>query len=87
MSSLLKFPVHVEVQIKDNCNIKPELIVSMVTEKLKAQNPVFQNGLLDLNLSEELHEYCDHIKIGWLYMLQNVIVVLLLAIMHNSIVL
>eukprot|EP00596_Hydrurales_sp_CCMP1899_P006837 CAMPEP_0119050228 /NCGR_PEP_ID=MMETSP1177-20130426/68769_1 /TAXON_ID=2985 /ORGANISM="Ochromonas sp, Strain CCMP1899" /LENGTH=393 /DNA_ID=CAMNT_0007028383 /DNA_START=17 /DNA_END=1195 /DNA_ORIENTATION=+ len=64
MSSLLKFPVHVEVQIKDNCNIKPELIVSMVTEKLKAQNPVFQNGLLDLNLSEELHEYCDHIKIG-----------------------
>jgi hypothetical protein len=70
MSSLLKFPVHVEVQIKENCNIKQDKIVTMVTEKLKAEIPVFQNGALDLSLSEELCEYCDHIKIGWLFMLR-----------------
>jgi hypothetical protein len=62
--SNLKFPVHVEAQIKDGCTAKQELIVSYVTEKLQASFPTFQNGQLEFNQSDDIYHYCDHVKIS-----------------------
>lgn len=64
MAALLRFPVHVEAQICDTCVAKQDDIVALVTEKLKAYCPVFQNGHIKFNETDDVHDYCDHVIIG-----------------------
>lgn len=64
MAALLKFPVHVEAQICDGCVEKQDEIVALLTEKLKVYCPVFQNGQIEFNQSDDVHNFCDHVTIG-----------------------
>lgn len=64
MSTLLKYPVHVEVQINDKCLVKQDQIVSMVTERLHSSFPVFQNGTIKFSANDEINQFCDFVKIG-----------------------
>ena len=60
----LKIPVHVEAQIRDGCTMKQDDIISLVKEKLEASCPVFQNGEIKFDQSDDIYEYCVSVKIG-----------------------
>ena len=63
-SSFLKFPVHVEAQIRDGCMTPQADIVDLLTEILQSSCPVFQNGQLDLGRAENIDELCDNVAVG-----------------------
>ena len=63
-SSFLKFPVHVEAQIRDGCMTPRGDIVDLLTEILQSSCPVFQNGQLDLGRTENIDELCDNVAVG-----------------------
>ena len=63
-SSFLKFPVHVEAQIRDGCMTPQADIVDLLTEVLQSSCPVFQNGQLDLGRAENIDELCDNVAVG-----------------------
>ena len=63
-SSFLKFPVHVEAQIRDGCMTPQGDIVDLLTEILQSSCPVFQNGQLDLGRTENIDELCENVAVG-----------------------
>jgi hypothetical protein len=63
-SSVLKFPVHVEAQIRDSCMTSPEEIVVMLTEILQSSCPVFHNGELDLARTENIGDFCESVAVS-----------------------
>ena len=63
-SSVLKFPVHVEAQIRDSCMTPPEEIVVMLTEILQSSCPVFHNGELDLARTENIGDFCESVAVS-----------------------
>ena len=64
MAAMMRFPVHVEAQIKESCTEKQAEIADLVAEKLKASHPIFQNGQIEFNQSDIIHQYCDSVTIG-----------------------
>ena len=61
---MLKTPVHVEAQIRDDCMMKREDIENLLMERLQSSFPVFQNGPLEFGCNDSIHQLCEHIQVS-----------------------
>jgi pachytene checkpoint protein 2 len=61
-----RYPVHVEIEIKDSCALKRDDLVAVVKDRLSSSCPVFENGPLFLGsgLSDDIAQYISSASIS-----------------------
>lgn len=59
----LKVPVHIEVQLKANSNLRQNDAIDIVQKFLKTQCTVFRNGYISSALVESVSQQIESIKI------------------------
>lgn len=64
MASILKIPVHVDIQIKNSCTQRDEDVTLLARSFLEISFPVFTNGEISLSAHSTLQSAVDSIRIG-----------------------